>query len=122
IGALVPNEEQKASYTQLYIYNPGTSLNTRHKRNPHLNRDMQNVIQYTLARCNPFSKFYRYAYEVLEDATGNNKNFNVPACLHYSVSIDHRRYNLPSTNEIAFILPRDGLEISGDIIVYRKAN
>ncbi|KAF6172501.1 hypothetical protein GIB67_007014 [Kingdonia uniflora] len=41
-----------------------------------------------------------------------------------SASTDHRRYNLPSTHEIAVILPRDGSEISGvrDIIVYRKAN
>ncbi|KAF6172190.1 hypothetical protein GIB67_024812 [Kingdonia uniflora] len=48
IGALVPNEEQEASYAQLYIYNPGASLNTRHKRNPRLNKDVLKVIQDTL--------------------------------------------------------------------------
>ncbi|KAF6163579.1 hypothetical protein GIB67_022144 [Kingdonia uniflora] len=48
IGALVPNEEQEASYVQLYIYNPGASLNTCHKRNPCLNRDVLKVIQGTL--------------------------------------------------------------------------
>ncbi|KAF6143808.1 hypothetical protein GIB67_016729 [Kingdonia uniflora] len=124
IVALVPNEEQEASYAQLYIYNPGASLNTRHKRNPHLNRDVLKVIQDTLVRCNPFSEFSRHAYEVLEDTAGDNENFNVPAYLHYSASTDHRRYNLPSTDKIAVILPGDGSEISGvrDIIVYRKAN
>ncbi|KAF6138050.1 hypothetical protein GIB67_042955 [Kingdonia uniflora] len=112
IGALVPNEEREASYAQLYIYNHGASLNTHHKRNPRLNRG------------NPFSELYRHAYEVLEDAVGDNDNFNVPAYLHYSVSTDHRRYNLPSTDEIVVILLGDGLEISGvrDIDVYRKAN
>ncbi|KAF6135228.1 hypothetical protein GIB67_035299 [Kingdonia uniflora] len=48
----------------------------------------------------------------------------MPTYLHYSVLTDHRRYNLPSTDEIAVILSEDGLEISGvrDIIVHRKAN
>ncbi|KAF6141620.1 hypothetical protein GIB67_001172 [Kingdonia uniflora] len=38
-------------------------------------------------------------------------------------STDHRRYNLPSTDEIVVILPGDGLKISSvrDIIVYLKA-
>ncbi|KAF6146293.1 hypothetical protein GIB67_008177 [Kingdonia uniflora] len=124
LGALVSNEEQEASYAQLYIYNPGVSLNTYYKRIPHLNKDVLKVIQYTLVRCNPFSEFYRHAYEVLEDDTGDNENFNVPAYLHYSVLTDHHRYNLPSTNKITVIQPGDGSEISGVryIIVYRKAN
>ncbi|KAF6167543.1 hypothetical protein GIB67_031744 [Kingdonia uniflora] len=112
IGALVPNKEQEASYAQLYIYNPSTSINTHHKRNLRLNKG------------NLFSKLYRHGYEVLEDAADDNDNFNVPAYLHYSVSTDHRRNNLPSTDEIAVILPGDGSEISDvrDIVVYHKAN
>ncbi|KAF6173193.1 hypothetical protein GIB67_028491, partial [Kingdonia uniflora] len=89
IGALVPNKEHEASYAQLYIYKPGVSLNTRHKRNLYLNREVLKIFHDTLARCNPFSEFYHHAYEVLEDATGNNKNFNVPVYLHYSVLTDH---------------------------------
>ncbi|KAF6172090.1 hypothetical protein GIB67_029508 [Kingdonia uniflora] len=112
IGALVPNEEQEASYAQLYIYNPGASLNTRHKRYPHLNKKVLKVIQDTLVRCNPFSEFYRHAYKVLEDTAGNNENFNVPGYLYYSVSTDHRRNNLPSTDEIADFLPITGAKVA----------
>ncbi|KAF6150903.1 hypothetical protein GIB67_000069 [Kingdonia uniflora] len=52
----------------------------------------------------------------------DERNIDNEAYLHYSVSTDHRRYNLPSTDEIAVILPGDGSEISGinDIVVYRK--
>ncbi|KAF6163089.1 hypothetical protein GIB67_006648 [Kingdonia uniflora] len=95
IGALVPNEEQEAYYAQLYIYNPSVSFNTHHKRNPHQNRDVLKVIQDTLVQCNLFSELYCHAYEVLDDAIGDNENFNVPTYLHYSVSTDHRKYNLP---------------------------
>ncbi|KAF6155573.1 hypothetical protein GIB67_004567 [Kingdonia uniflora] len=48
IGALTPNYQQDASYAQLYIYNPGAALNTRHKRNPCLNRYVLQVIQDAL--------------------------------------------------------------------------
>ncbi|KAF6159666.1 hypothetical protein GIB67_029924 [Kingdonia uniflora] len=92
IGALTPNHQHDASYAQLYIYNPGAALNTRHKRNPHLNRYVLQVIQDTLVRSNPFCELYCHAYEILEDAAGEDEEFNVPAYLHYSVSTDHRRY------------------------------
>ncbi|KAF6175548.1 hypothetical protein GIB67_023068 [Kingdonia uniflora] len=105
ISVLVPNKEQEASYAQLYIYNPGTTFNICHKINLHLNSYVLKVIQDTLERCNPFSELYRHAYEVLEDAACDNENFNVQAYLYYSISANHRRYNLPSTDEIAVILP-----------------
>ncbi|KAF6159405.1 hypothetical protein GIB67_032176 [Kingdonia uniflora] len=106
IGALLPNQGQEAMYEQLYIYNPGTTLHTRQRRNPHLKRDVLKIIEDTLLQSNPFCELYRRAYEVLEDEAGEDENFNVPAYLYYSVSAstDHRRYNLPSTDEIAVIL------------------
>ncbi|KAF6151362.1 hypothetical protein GIB67_040635 [Kingdonia uniflora] len=40
-------------------------------------------------------------HKELHHRIGDNDNFNAPAYLHYSVKVDHRRYNLPSTDEIA---------------------
>ncbi|KAF6156091.1 hypothetical protein GIB67_007466 [Kingdonia uniflora] len=110
-------------YAQLYIYNSGTALHTRQRGNPHLRRDVLKIIEDTLLQSNPFCELYRRAYEVLEDVAGEDENFNVPTYLHYSASTDHRRYNLPSTNEIAVILPGDGSKINNlrDIILYLKA-
>ncbi|KAF6164067.1 hypothetical protein GIB67_017651, partial [Kingdonia uniflora] len=92
-------------------YNPIESDDERNIDNEG-NDNINEVDEGTLVRCNPFSELYRHAYEVLEDAAGDNDNFNVPAYLHYSVSTDHRRYNLPSTYEIAVILPGDGSKIN----------
>ncbi|KAF6138069.1 hypothetical protein GIB67_033483 [Kingdonia uniflora] len=124
IGSLTPNHEQDASYTQLYICNPGIALNTYHKRNTHLNRYILQIIEDTLVRSNPFSELYRHAYEVLKDPGDEDEEFNVPAYLHYSISTEHRRYNMLITDEITVILPGYGSQISGvqDIAVYRKAN
>lgn len=49
---------------------------------------------------------------------------NLPAYLHYSSVTDRRRYNLPTTDEIAVILPGDGAESSGmrDIMLHLRGD
>ncbi|KAF6173574.1 hypothetical protein GIB67_022933 [Kingdonia uniflora] len=59
-------------YAQLYIYNPGASLHTCQRRNPHLRRDVLNIIEDTLLQSNLFCELYYHAYEVLEDAAGED--------------------------------------------------
>ncbi|KAF6137335.1 hypothetical protein GIB67_036372 [Kingdonia uniflora] len=53
-------------YAQLYIYNPGVALDTRHKRNPRLNRNVLQTIENTMQQNNPFCELYQCAIEVLE--------------------------------------------------------
>ncbi|KAF6149529.1 hypothetical protein GIB67_003677 [Kingdonia uniflora] len=79
ISALLPNQGQEAMYAQLYIYIPSAALHTRQRRNPHLRRDVLKIIEDTLLQSNPFCELYHRAYEVLEDAAGEDENFNVPA-------------------------------------------
>ncbi|KAF6167555.1 hypothetical protein GIB67_031756 [Kingdonia uniflora] len=79
IGALLPNQGHEVMYAQLYIYNPGTTLHTRQRGNPHLRRDVLKIIEDTLLQSNLFCDLYHRAYEVLEDAVGEDENFNVPA-------------------------------------------
>ncbi|KAF6151988.1 hypothetical protein GIB67_010562 [Kingdonia uniflora] len=109
-------------YAQLYIYNPGVALDTRHKRNPRLNRNVLQTIENAIQQINPFCELYQRAFEVLEATSGRDENFNVPVYLHYDNSTDHHRYNMPTTDEITVILPGDGMEISNvrDIVVYCK--
>ena len=50
------------------------------------------------------------------DLTGHN----LPTYLYYNSKIDRRRYNLPTTDEIAIVILGDGTEVSGirDIILH----
>ncbi|KAF6148829.1 hypothetical protein GIB67_014200 [Kingdonia uniflora] len=77
IGALLPNQGQKVMYVQLYIYNPCATLHSRQRRNPHLRRDVLKIIEDILLQSKPLCELYRRAYEVLEDAAGEDENFNV---------------------------------------------
>ncbi|KAF6170676.1 hypothetical protein GIB67_015628, partial [Kingdonia uniflora] len=108
IRALSSNQGHEAMYAQLYIYNPGTTLNTCHKRNLRLLREVLRIIADILFQNNHFYGLYRIAYEVLEGTAREDENFNVPAYLYYSTLIDRRRYNYPTTNEITLKLPEDG--------------
>ncbi|KAF6168761.1 hypothetical protein GIB67_012159 [Kingdonia uniflora] len=109
IRALLPDLGKQAAYAQLYIYDSAATLNARVSHNPQLNTDVLQIIQDNLMEYNSFVRIYRQTYEILNDVySADNQNVNVHAHLHYSLRTDRRRYNIPSTDEIAVILPGDG--------------
>ncbi|XP_052189897.1 uncharacterized protein LOC127799715 [Diospyros lotus] len=65
---------------------------------------------------------FRQTHVILHqlDSAGHN----VPAHLHYNSRTDRRRYNLPTADEIAIVIPGDGTEASGmrDIILHFRGN
>lgn len=85
-------------------------MNARSHRNPDLRRDVLQTIQDSLLQCNPFPEKFLQAYEILNQTELAGRN--LPAYLHYSSASDRRRYSLPTTDEIAIILPGDGTECS----------
>ncbi|KAF6157065.1 hypothetical protein GIB67_041526 [Kingdonia uniflora] len=99
------------------------SIIVMHLRLENLQREMirckENLLEY-----NRFPRIYRQAYEVLKEASMvTDQDMNIQAHLHYALRIDSRRYNLPSLDEFAVILPGDGQEPCSirDIVVYLKA-
>ncbi|KAF7140271.1 hypothetical protein RHSIM_Rhsim06G0045600 [Rhododendron simsii] len=121
-GSLLPQPGHEAIYSQLYIYDPESALNARNNKNPHLRRDVLKTIQDCLLTFNPFPEKFLRALEILNQSESVGQN--LPAYLHYSSSTDRRRYNLPTANEIAIILPGDGTEKSGmrDIVLHLRGN
>ncbi|KAF7143823.1 hypothetical protein RHSIM_Rhsim05G0183800 [Rhododendron simsii] len=53
-GSLKPLPNQKASYAQLYIYDPNSALDIHNRRNPKLRRNVLGTIQDSLLQVNPF--------------------------------------------------------------------
>ncbi|KAF7124123.1 hypothetical protein RHSIM_Rhsim12G0094200 [Rhododendron simsii] len=121
-GSLLPQPGHEAIYSQLYIYDPESALNARNNKNPHLRRDVLKTIQDCLLTFNPFPEKFLRAFEILNQSESVGQN--LPAYLHYSSSTDRWRYNLPTANEIAIILPGDGTEKSGmrDIVLHLRGN
>ncbi|KAG5536765.1 hypothetical protein RHGRI_024259 [Rhododendron griersonianum] len=119
-GSLLPQPGHEANYSQLYIYDPKSALNARNNRNLHLRRDVLKTIQDSLLAFNPFPEKFLRAFEILNQSESMGQN--LPTYLHYSSSTDRRRYNVPTADEIAIILPGDGTEKSGmrDIVLHLR--
>ncbi|KAG5561407.1 hypothetical protein RHGRI_004441 [Rhododendron griersonianum] len=121
-GSLLPLPGHDASYAQLYVYDPDSALAIRNRRNPQLRRDVLQTIQGCLSEVNEFIGKYRQAYAILNQLASTGRH--LPAHLHYSAAKDRRRFNLPTTDEVAIVIPEDGSESSGmrDIILHLEGN
>ncbi|KAI0311386.1 hypothetical protein OF83DRAFT_1068932, partial [Amylostereum chailletii] len=117
-GPLSPPEGMPPSFSQLYVYDPEAALNQRKHRNRNLHQATMEVLQTTLTRDHQYARAYRRAHEVLEEEEVDE----IILRLESDPAQDQRRYNLPTADEIAAIIPGDGTEIRGqrDILLRKR--
>ena len=116
IGSLQPDEGVDPSYAQLYVYDAQLALAQRMNRNDNLSPKTMASLQTMLLQHHCYSNKFKHAYEILHNYRG------VPdACIRLCVmpGQDNRRYNLPSSDEVAVILPGDGTASERRDIVLR---
>lgn len=115
IGTLAPATARPASYAQLYIHDPVEALRTRGNRNRNLRMDTMSRLQEMLNEHHFYAHVFRHAHEVMtaEQSEDVSMRLCVDACQ------DRRRFNLPTSDEIAAVLPGDGSQVtqSRDIIL-----
>ncbi|THV03739.1 hypothetical protein K435DRAFT_561317, partial [Dendrothele bispora CBS 962.96] len=101
-GSLLPREGSAPSYAQLYIIDPHAALQYRMQRNSNLRQDTMWSLQTLLRAENPYSSIYLHAYEVLRQHPDAP---DLSVCLRVMPGQDRRRYNLPTADEVAAIVP-----------------
>ena len=105
IGSLRPHDGNAPSYAQLYIYDAQLALAQRMNRNDNLSQHTMDSLQSMLLRSHRYAQEFKHAFELLEqypdEADADIRIRVVPGQ-------DERRYNLPSSEEVAVILPGDG--------------
>lgn len=106
----------------MYFYDPHSALEVRASRNPQLRRDNLETIQHSMSEVNAFVDKFRQVHSILNQLSETERN--LPAYLRYNSSSDRRRYNLPTADEIAVVIPGDGTKASGmrDIILHLRGN
>ncbi len=109
MGSLLPQKEGKLSYAQLYIHDPAEALSMRNHRNPNLNPEIMSQLQDLMQDVNPYVALYRHAYLIMKDKP-REEYPNIEVRLHVGDGTDGRRYNLPTVDELAAIIPGDGSE------------
>ena len=105
IGSLRPQQGRSPSYAQLYIYDVALALDQRICRNDERSPSTMRSLQTMLLEFHPFANVFKHAFEVLERYPHDS---DAHIRLRVMPGQDRRRYNLPSTDEVAVILPGDG--------------
>ena len=115
MGSLLPEDPtMEKSYAQLYVHDPDEALNIRQHRNPECDRSIMSELQAMLHNVNPFVSLYQHAFQVMS-AKPPEEHRRIAVRLHLKDGADGRRYNLPTANEIAAIVPGNGEEnVSSD--------
>ena len=102
IGSLLPeNASDKCRFAQLWILDSVSSLQEQRLLNPHLKPELLLIINDIL-HANPYLTLYRTASEILRQHA-HDENFRIS--LVVDPSTDQRRYNMPTANEIAVLVP-----------------
>ena len=123
-GGLLPDIDGQPKYAQLYFYDSHAALEHRCRLNESLNPDTLRSLEEMLVNHHQYVPIYRHAFEVLQHYDLNN---DVSIRLRVAPGYHHHRgrYNLPTADEVAVILPGvDGGNSQysqRDIVLQRRA-
>ena len=129
IGSLLPPHGQLPVYAQLYILDPREALKHRMERNSGLDPD----VMYRLGGLDPdmmyclggliseshrWATIFKQAHEVFETSDVNQVSLR----LTVNHNQDHWQYNLPTSDEVAAIVPGDETRVVGhrDIVLWQR--
>ncbi|KAJ7044443.1 hypothetical protein C8F04DRAFT_942300, partial [Mycena alexandri] len=132
VGQLLPEQGKHPVYAQLYFYSSEEANAARLRRQNQggnnnmagLNAEVMGILDHTLREHHAYVKIYKTAYERLRDQQDAHPEvpseaFTVIRC---APGVDARRYNKPTANEVAVILPGDGSVTTDyrDLIVHYR--
>lgn len=121
-GSLLPVEGRPPVFSQLYIFDPRMALQERARRNSNLRADTLERLQRMLLASHRYAEVYKHAYEVL---SLHDDSADICVRLVANTEHDRRRYNLPTADDVAVVLPGMGEPPEGssgrDIILRRRA-
>ncbi|KAJ7588450.1 hypothetical protein C8J56DRAFT_729729, partial [Mycena floridula] len=116
IAPLLPREGTPASYAQLYIHDAAEANQIRTDRNtmiPAVRSAIFAELQNTLHATHPYIPLFKQAFQLMREKPPHEQK-EVQVRLRLTEDNDARRYNLPTVDEIAAIIPGSGEENVGN--------
>lgn len=102
IGSLKPEGVEMPKFAQIYFYDTDHETQNRMHFNPHLNREILTSLQNCLHHANSYIRSLKSALDFAEE----NPQMKILLSAEKKPSDEHaRRYNLPSSSEVAVIMP-----------------
>ncbi|KIL54493.1 hypothetical protein M378DRAFT_1055673 [Amanita muscaria Koide BX008] len=121
-GSLLPDGENPPLYAQLYFQTPGNALEMRMGRGANvgqrLNPQVMQGLRDTLERNNHYIALYKTAYDRLRELPETPE---LHVSLHFNPIQDQRRYNLPTAEEVAVLMPNGNQQATTrDVILFYR--
>ena len=118
IGSLLPPDGQPPTYAQLYILDSHEARDHRMQRNGGLDPDLMYRLGGLISDHHCWARAFKRAHEVFERSHADEVSLR----LTVNRGQDRRRYNLPTSDEVAVVIPGDGTQANGscDIVLHRR--
>ena len=122
-GPLLHGSQELPKFAQLFFYDPDYATNVRMQQHPDLDRSILKQLSLELDAYNPFIPIYKTARErLLAQESQLRIILNPQMKLIVESGADRRRENLPTSEEIAVIIPYEYMEPSRRDILLATRN
>ncbi|KZO92363.1 hypothetical protein CALVIDRAFT_468331, partial [Calocera viscosa TUFC12733] len=126
-GPARPTGEVNPVYNQLYFMDPQVARQAREQRNSNLRPQILWELGEMLQERHFYAQRFQHAFQVLEEQERRNReagrpNEVVEVRLHFDPRNDQRRYNLPTTEEVAVVLPNALSNERRDFILHNRTD
>jgi len=118
IGSLLPPHGKTPVYAQLYVIDSREALDHRMRRNGGLDPDVMYRLGGLISDNHRWAHVFKQAQEVFQTSGADRVSLR----LTVDRNQDRRRYNLPTSDEVAVVIPGDGTQASSsrDIVLHRR--
>ncbi|KAF8748442.1 Helitron helicase-like domain at N-terminus [Rhizoctonia solani] len=110
-------EGQQPQYAQLYLYDPHDAANfrTRNQHNAGIDPGLMRLLTGVIHESHGYAALYKQAWQRMQEQPVQT----VSIVLCQQRNTDPRRYNLPTSDEIALILADNALNQQHDIVLFK---
>lgn len=110
-GPIVPDQGYDPKFNQLYFYDDQYAVEEMDRRNKNCRNNVLLDLLQLLKECNPLLHLYQSAYERLQENPASQRFLRIilkpNMTLVMEEGADRRRANLPTTSEVAVVIPDD---------------
>ncbi len=120
LGTIFPKTNSSPVFSQLYVYDREHELTNRQKRNPdNMDEKTLKKLQDMMHENNPYVKEYIKAADMAKE----NPSQDIRLVLKAAGTPDPRRFNLPTGNDIAIVIPQFNIDkpTYRDVVLYKTA-
>ena len=120
IGSLLPSEDKKAAFSQIWMMDMADGNKRRLEVIRDLNGVMLDDLSKIVSECNPYAAVFKSAKEKLAKDHSNADDLQL-IIKDVNKAFDRKIYNAPTADELAALIPResnaDFAPASRDIVI-----